>query len=116
MAIDQVKEHELADHIAQLEGNLARQLPAEMLQGFQGAIQTLVNGGIAAFSFLGRAAQPSSRSTWTRQSTSLEVPTVTTGFRLARQAGVILSSFSWVGGGGSGAGGGSPGATGIGGS
>jgi len=48
LAIDQVKEHELADHIAQLEGNLARQLPAEMLQGFQGAIQTLVNGGITA--------------------------------------------------------------------
>ena len=48
MAIDQVKEHELADDIAQLEANLARQLPAEMLQGFQGAIQTLVNGGITA--------------------------------------------------------------------
>ncbi len=48
MAIDQVKERELEDHIAQLDGNLARQLPAEMLQGFQGAIQTLVNGGITA--------------------------------------------------------------------
>src|SRR5579859_5096024 len=48
LAIDQMKEHELADQIAQLEGNLARQLPAEMLQGFQGAIQTLVNGGITA--------------------------------------------------------------------
>ena len=48
MAIDQVKEHELADHIAQLEGNLARQLPAEMLRGFQGAIQALVNGGVTA--------------------------------------------------------------------
>ena len=48
MAIDRTKEHELADHIAQLEGNLARQLPAEMLQGFKRAIQTLVNGGITA--------------------------------------------------------------------
>jgi len=48
MAIDQVQEHDLADHIAQLEDKLAQQLPAELLQGFQGAIQALVNGGIAA--------------------------------------------------------------------
>jgi peroxiredoxin len=48
MAIDQVKERGLADQIAQLQTNLAQQLPAEMLQGFQGAIQALVNGGIAA--------------------------------------------------------------------
>jgi peroxiredoxin len=49
VAIDQkATEHELADHIAQLEANLARQLPAEMLQGFQSAIQTLVNDGITA--------------------------------------------------------------------
>lgn len=47
MAIDQVKEHELADQIAQLESNLARQLPEEILQGFEQAIQILVNGGIA---------------------------------------------------------------------
>ena len=48
MAIDQVKEHDLADQIAQLQTNLAQQLPAEMLQGFREAIQTLVNGGITA--------------------------------------------------------------------
>jgi peroxiredoxin len=48
MAIEQLKEHALADQIAQLQTNLAQQLPAEMLHGFQGAIQTLVNGGIAA--------------------------------------------------------------------
>jgi len=49
VAIDEkAKEHELAAHIAQLEANLAQQLPAEMLQGFQDAIQTLVNGGITA--------------------------------------------------------------------
>jgi hypothetical protein len=46
MAIDQLKEHDLADQIAQLESNLAQQLPPEMLEGFEGAIQTLVNGGI----------------------------------------------------------------------
>ena len=48
MAIDQVKERDLADHIAQLNANLAQQLPAEMPQGFASAIQTLVNGDIAA--------------------------------------------------------------------
>jgi len=48
LAIDQMKEQALADQIAHLEANLARQLPADMLQGFQGAIQTLVNDGITA--------------------------------------------------------------------
>jgi peroxiredoxin len=47
MAIDQVKEHELADQIAQLESNLAQQLPAELLQGFQNAIQRLVDSRVA---------------------------------------------------------------------
>ena len=48
MAIDETTEHDLADQIAQLETNLAQQLPADILHGFQGAIQTLVNGGVAA--------------------------------------------------------------------
>jgi peroxiredoxin len=48
MAIDQVKARELADQIAQLQTNLAQQLPAEILLGFEGAIQALVNGDIAA--------------------------------------------------------------------
>ena len=48
MAIHQVQQHELADQIAELHTNLAHQLPAEIMQGFQGAIETLVNGGIAA--------------------------------------------------------------------
>jgi peroxiredoxin len=48
VAIDQTKEHDLADQIAQLQANLAHQLPAEILQGFDSAIQNLVNGGIAA--------------------------------------------------------------------
>src|SRR5207244_11549427 len=44
----QGKEREVADHIARLGGNRSRRLPAEMLQGFQGAIQTLVSGGSTA--------------------------------------------------------------------
>jgi len=49
MAIDEKpKEHELANYIAQLEANLARQLAPEIPQGFQAAIQSLVNGGITS--------------------------------------------------------------------
>jgi peroxiredoxin len=46
MGMDAVKEHELADQIAQLETNLKQQLPAEVLQGFQNAIQALVDSGV----------------------------------------------------------------------
>ena len=48
MAIDQVKQRELANDIAQLQTNLAQQLPEEVLQGFQAAIQGLISSGIAA--------------------------------------------------------------------